>query len=352
MPRLRPGPVLIFFLVLLPTVAWTQWSRRSRALPVSLVVRVVGEDERPAGARCFVQVTTGFGVPVASGYTDPEGRLTVGSVPGGSYRVHVSGEGIQDQEEQFYLTPDGGYQVQTVHVRREEGRGGRPAPGTPPTVSVAELKVPKKARKELDQGNQEAKREHWAQAEAHFRAAIREYPQYAMAYNNLGIMRFQAGDPAGARAAFEKAVEINDRYAQAYVNLGRLLYSAGDNAGAENLMTKLLSFDPRNLDALIVLAAAQLRLGEFTQSAENALRVHTPEEANCLLPCVQEPATLPNHPSVAHFIAGRALESSHKIGEAEEQFRLYLAETPDGPLAAQVRAELKSLQKIEPPPAP
>ncbi len=38
--------------------------------------------------------------------------------------------------------------------------------------------------------------------------------------------------------------------------------------------------------------------------------------------------------------------------EAEEQFRLYLAETPDGPLAAQVRAELKSLQKIEPPPAP
>lgn len=344
-----PAAALLVVISLLGTAA-AQRRNHGRDHPVELSVRVTWENDHPAKAHLYIQLLTSFGVPVTSGYTDDNGRLGMGEVSGGYYRLHVSGQDIQDADQQFYIDPFDAFHQETIHVRPAGPGEAHSAPGGA-TVAVTDLNVPKTARKEFDKGNQEATRKNWKAAEEHFRGAIQEYPPYAMAYNNLGIVLFQAGDPAGARVAFEKALAINDHYSQAYVNLGRLLYTQDDDADAESLMDKALSVDPRNLDALIVLASAQLRRGEFLQSADNALKVHALQQPGCASPCLQAPAGT-DHYSVAHFIAGKALEASHQQQRAEEQFKLYLSENPDGPLAAQARAELTSLQRSGKAPTP
>jgi tetratricopeptide (TPR) repeat protein len=347
----RPHAALALTFLICAGTACAQLRSRRGEHPVDLSIRVTWENDRPTRQHFYVQLMTSFGVPVTSGYTDDNGRLGLGQVTGGYYRIHVSGQGIRDQEEQFYVDPNDAYHMETVRVR-PSATGETAGPPGAPTVAVTDLNVPKKARKEFEKGNQEGSRKNWKAASEHFQAAIREYPQYAMAYNNLGIVEFQAGDPAGARAAFQKAIDINDHYSQAYVNLGRLLYAQGDNAGAEGLMNKALSTDPRNFDALIVLAGAELRLGEYSLSADNARKVHALQQPGCAAPCPQGDAPAVDHYSVAHFIAGKALDLSHQQGQAEEQFKLYLAETPDGPLAGQARAELNSLEKSGKPQSP
>jgi tetratricopeptide repeat protein len=307
---------------------------------VDLVIRVVWENDRPVQCQgCRVELQTSFGVTVGSGYTDDQGQAAFGRVAPGTYRVRVTGSEVEDAEQHFFVDPSEAFHFETVRVRAKDGAAEA---GSGPTVALIDLNVPKKARKELEKGNREAGKKNWAAAAAHYRAAIQEYPSYATAYNNLGIVLFQTGDKAGSRAAFEKAVSLNDHYSEACVNLGRMLYNQGDFAAAETLMEKALRSEPRNLDALIVESSAELRQGKLALAAANALKVHDYQQPACPAPC-KNPG-LDRYP-IAHYIAGKALEFSQKLAAARDQFQLYLAEAPDGPLAPQVRSELASLQK-------
>lgn len=53
---------------------------------------------------------------------------------------------------------------------------------------------------------------------AFFQSAIDDNPRNAMAYNNLGFVKFYQGNLNGAMADFSKAVSIRPNYAQAYYN--------------------------------------------------------------------------------------------------------------------------------------
>ncbi len=350
MPRFRTGPAIVFSLLVLLNLGHAQSIGRGAGSPVSLAVRITWDNDRPARLPLYVQLVAAGGAPVASGYTDIDGRLGLGQVTPGYYRVYVSGQGIQNQEEQFYVEAGQSDQVQIVHVHAAE-KGAAASTHPQGVVAVADLKVPKQARKEFDKGNREATRKNWTAALEDFQAAIRDYPPYARAYNNLGFVLVQVGDVAGARAAFQKAIEVNDHYAHAYVNLGHLLYNLGDYAGAESAMSKAVAVDPRNLEALMGLASAQLSLGEYAQSADNALKVETLEQVSCDPQCPSGPEAGGHHPA-SHFIAGKALALSHKVREAAEQFKRYLSESPDGPLATQAVGELNSLERGAKPQSP
>src|SRR5262249_6055164 len=83
---------------------------------------------------------------------------------------------------------------------------------------------------------------------AAFRKAITLKPDYAKAYNNLGVVLRATGDIDGAITAHRKAIHINPDDALAYCNLGRALQSKGqfDEALAElRRGHELGSKDPR-----------------------------------------------------------------------------------------------------------
>lgn len=52
-------------------------------------------------------------------------------------------------------------------------------------------------------------------------ALYRNLPQFAEAWNNLGVIQQQSGNPADAKASYERALQIDPRLHEAELNLGR-----------------------------------------------------------------------------------------------------------------------------------
>jgi tetratricopeptide (TPR) repeat protein len=84
------------------------------------------------------------------------------------------------------------------------------------------------------------------EAAAQFLAAIARAPDYAEAWNNLGIVRGELGDRAGAIEALERALALVPHYADAHYNLAEALAVVGDLDGARRHWRAYLTFDPNS----------------------------------------------------------------------------------------------------------
>jgi tetratricopeptide (TPR) repeat protein len=79
-----------------------------------------------------------------------------------------------------------------------------------------------------------------------FAAVIARVPDYAEAWNNLGIVRGEVGDRDGAVVALVRALEIVPHYADAHYNLAEALAVVGDLDGARKHWRAYLTFDPNS----------------------------------------------------------------------------------------------------------
>jgi tetratricopeptide (TPR) repeat protein len=84
------------------------------------------------------------------------------------------------------------------------------------------------------------------EAAALFLAATAIAPDYAEAWNNLGIVRGELGDRAGSIVALRQALALVPHYADAHYNLAEALSAAGDVEGARRHWRAYLSFDPNS----------------------------------------------------------------------------------------------------------
>ncbi len=149
---------------------------------------------------------------------------------------------------------------------------------------------------------------------AAFQEAIRLRPDYAEAYNNMGLVYLQTGEDEPAIAAFRKAVELRPDYADAHQNLGAILTSS-DAAEAVRELETAVSLQPRLLKAQYNLALAY-----EASSAHGAVRAS--EQLRKLL------AMEPRFPR-AEFALGRSLLRQGKVSDAIEHLRLAVEQDPE-----------------------
>lgn len=79
-----------------------------------------------------------------------------------------------------------------------------------------------------------------------FAAAIGRAPDYAEAWNNLGIVRGEVGDRDGAVMALNRALELVPHYADAHYNLAEALAVVSDLERARDHWRAYLTFDPNS----------------------------------------------------------------------------------------------------------
>ncbi|MGC6486410.1 MAG: tetratricopeptide repeat protein [Planctomycetota bacterium] len=90
----------------------------------------------------------------------------------------------------------------------------------------------------------ELKRRH--DAATQFAAAVGRAPDYAEAWNNLGIVRGELGDGPGAVSALERALALVPHYADAHYNLAEALSTVGELDRARQHWRAYLTFDPNS----------------------------------------------------------------------------------------------------------
>ena len=322
--------LLMALLISGATVCAGQNVGSDRNTNVSIQVRVMFDDERPASDQIRVQLLTDAGVPVANSFTDTYGRASFWITFPGVFRVEVSGSSVAGTSATTFRVEDMD-KSKTVFVRvkpKLDATSATSKPNTRPVTSAAELRVPNDARKAFHKGMEAWDAGDFPRAAEQFEKAVALFPEYDSAFNNLGVMYIRMNQPEKARAAFERSVALNDKNADADRNLARILMGENNFARAEELLKKSLMVEPLNPITLTLLCAAEMESGQDEAAVATARKVHQlPHEGYPL----------------AHYVAGQALEHEGRKQEAYTEYETYLHEAPSGPEAPQVRSALARL---------
>lgn len=293
-------------------------------------IRVTFSNGRPCDIRVHVQLMVSAGnTPYAESYTDGEGMTEFDEVEVGNYHLVVSGEGIETTDSGlFELDNRHATQFQTVTVRRTEEANQKAASGGP-MVDVADMNIPKAARKQFNKASGSISREQWQKAIEQLNLAVTIYPQYVQAYNNLGVVYARMGDRASERTALQKAVSLNEHFAPAWVNLARMAIAVRDFPTAETLLDKASALAPTDSQTLLILANVELMNLHYPQAIASSQKAH---------------ALGQDSHSLVHFIAARAYEHESQLPDAVTELRTFLKEEPSGVRADAARKELHNLQ--------
>jgi len=327
---------IAFFLLLLliPHPSWGQRPQQASE-GIEVHVRIILAGGRAAMSQLRVELLSGSGVPIAETTARGAGQARFVGLRPGSYIVRVSGLDVEEATSgRFTISTMDQMHLEYVQVKlREPANADYPPAAGPATVSTVDLNVPPKAGKEFEKGSQALASQHWDEARKRFEKAIEIYPQYASAYNNLGVVLMNAGRRAEGRAAFEKAITLNASFARAYVNLARIYSLERNYSETTRLLEKALANDPLNVEALMLLANAQLLGGRLDDAISTARKAHG-------VPHQQY--------AVIHYVCAQALQAKNLAAEAAAEYRLFLEEAPESKYAEKARAALKNLEAPKP----
>jgi tetratricopeptide (TPR) repeat protein len=257
---------------------------------------------------------------------DRSGKFTFKKLPPDLYTLIVSIARVGQWQQTVEVSPglaDSGNRIFVKVFFRPQSRSG-----TFGGVSVAELSVPEKARKEYEKAYRRLGKKDLAGAVAHLEKSVRLAPRFVSAWNVLGTLAFQSGEFALAESRFREALKHDPEYYPALVNLGGALLS--QNRIPESLETNLAAVRERPDDAL---AHSQLGLSYYF--------LKKPEEAARHLE--RAVALDPAHFSFPHLpLADIYLQMKDTVSAARvlEQF---LALHPDSAQAPAVRKQLEAL---------
>jgi len=324
--RIFTGVFLFFFIMIAACAALRAQGPPPPQIATQeqLTVRVVFEDDTPVPADIRVELLSTYGSGVDSRVTDTSGTVHFTELTPSTYKVRISGSGIVTTESgPIELTDSGPNVTQFFQVKRTAF--------TTDLSSLAPIdaSIPPEARKEFDKATEKMAQKNWTEAKTHFDRAIAIYPKYALAHSNLGLVYVNLKDGEKAVASFRTAAQLDDSLQQANLYLGQFYYDNKDYKQAEPYLLHASSATPRNPQILTALANTQLKNGESEQALANAQKVHS----------------LPDHKKFAsaHLIAAQVLSDRGENRRAQEEYRQFLQEDPDSPIAGRVKDVLSKL---------
>ena len=94
------------------------------------------------------------------------------------------------------------------------------------------------------------------EAESLYARAVELDPRLAIAYTNLGNLRYRRGDVEAAETLYKRALATDEHQAEAHYNLGYIALERGEAEVAAKRFTEAVALDPRFADAHFNLAMA------------------------------------------------------------------------------------------------
>jgi tetratricopeptide (TPR) repeat protein len=228
---------IALFLLLSSTISFAQMSSTQfgRRTPTSapemstLTVTVKAADDS-AATDARVEIHDMSGTVLASGYTNGNGILEVlGHFPSGAYEV-VATHGLSEVRDRINLTSGG---LGSIGLRLPAGADqADSSAGNNETVSVAQYKVPEKARKLYRKAREALEKSKFDEASNNLSKALEIYPNYADALCLRGVLKMDKQDKEGAVADFDQAIHIDPSYSMSYFAMGAVynLMSKFDDA--------------------------------------------------------------------------------------------------------------------------
>jgi Flp pilus assembly protein TadD len=297
----------------------------------SLVSGTVQSDDGRPVAMTRVEMQSTMGSFVLTAYTDSAGHFTLPSVPQGNYLVMIRAVGY----ETFNGLLDVGYSpTQSLVFSLAPINFGRPreqgfAENSGSTVSVRQLRIPDKARKEFRKGVESESHGKIDEAIKHWQKSIEIYPEFAESYMELSKVYAIRGDYDNATKAAKSAIGIDDKEAAPYAYLGFVYMKQKDPAKATKAFQDSVRLSDSNFFSQFWLGALLLKQKDFEKAYPHLARAWQlkPDEPRVYLLLYNDLVLL-----------GRGEEALAKIDD-------FLSRFPNNPVAAEVRVKRDELAK-------
>lgn len=326
--------VVVILAIACVCAAQAQRMETPRLVPLRLIITVDGDVEKAGYVTVELMDSVGSSSATDSKLTDNNGRVSF-QAPTGVHRIRITGPDIRPYEGELEIARNEVSHVERIRVRRAETdrRTSETSPGG--LVAALRLRVPGSARKAFEQAGEAMRQQHWQESRTLFETAIREYPQYDLAYNGLGMAEVELNEIEAARQSFSKAIELNPNFAAAYRNLARISLTQRNYAEADKLLVKSLEDDPLNAWALTSAANAELILRKYNDAITHARKAHSVPHQDL---------------GGVHIVAALALEAIQQPLDALKEYQLYLDEEPSGRDVARAKAAVARLGAAATPP--
>ncbi len=199
------------------------------------------------------------------------------------------------------------------------------------SVSVLDLKAPRKARREYDEGYRLLMQKDPQGAVQHLTKASTIYPKFVAAHNALGTAYLNLGQYEQAYHEFASAAALDDHLPNTYLNLACAQLALKQYPAAEDSLRKASTIAPLDLQLKVALTYGEFANHDYPAVLATTSQVHEGKHQGA---------------AVVHFFAAGAWEAQGDLSAAQREMETLLQEDPKSASAAQFRQILEQI-KVE-----
>ena len=280
---------------------------------------------RPPARSLTIEMSGAGMMPSESVSVNPDNTFELRSVTPGTYELRVVDNAGQvlHQEIVNISSP-----TQVLSIRVDEPPDANRSAGGVISLQQLRHKVPPKARKAFDDGEQALSKGDLAKARTSFQDALSIDPEFADAHNELGGVEAGLNHLPEAAEQFQKAIDLVPEHPLAVHNLSVALAKMDRLQEAAQAARHALQIDPSDGRMHYIIAVSLLQehgaTEEVTTEFERAV----------------------SSVRAAHIILAKLLANQGRVTEAREHLETYLSNSPpNDPLRPRAEAQLAALRQ-------
>ena len=260
---------------------------------------------------------------VATAYTNNSGAFQFGGLPISGYDV-MAVRGLSEAHEHLASGDFG----MNLRIRLNTANGAAQADGNA-SVSVAQFKVPQKARDAYHKAEVALSKNHFDEVNKQLAIALATYPDYADALTLRGVMSLDALHPDAAVSDFDHAIKSDPSYSLAYTAMSAALNQLHRFDDALRSADRAITLSPSSWQSYFEMAKAYVGKADYQHALQQLSKAQS---------------FMPKEYAPLHLVRAHVMLALKNYTEGLAELQQFLTLAPQDPNAGAARETVGKLK--------
>ncbi len=260
---------------------------------------------------------------VASAYTNNAGAFQFGGLPVSGYDI-MAVRGLAETHEHLASGDFG----MNLRLRLNNAAGAAQTDGSA-TVSIAQYKVPQKAREAYHKAEEALSKNHSDEVNKELGKALAIYPDYADALTLRGVMSLDALHPDAAVSDFDHAIKSDPSYSLAYTAMSAALNQLHKFDEALRSADRAITLSPSSWQSYFEMAKAYIGKADYQHALQQLSKAQS---------------FMPKDYAPLHLVRAHVMLALKNYTEGLAELQQFLTLAPQDPNAGAARETVGKLK--------